>query len=195
MSQRFRFAASAVLAAWFAVPALAHDMTYVGRSAAGKLKVYYDPETFPVEMQPSVFAEVDGWANADFGFEPITEAEWWNDFYPLSSASFIEFVLVSQDEGVQVLQDEFQGPLPVGGAYPIGNPYFHLHPMWNIHEPAFDREFSMTIILRDRNGIYADSDPIIYTFVAIPCPADFDRSAFVDSDDFDAFIMVFEAGC
>jgi hypothetical protein len=46
----------------------------------------------------------------------------------------------------------------------------------------------------DQNGsVILDMGP--YEFPTLVCPADFDESGFVDTDDFDAFVRAFEAGC
>ncbi len=55
--------------------------------------------------------------------------------------------------------------------------------------------FDVTLIAWDSNGIYLDSDPVTIRFHAgVNCPADFDGSRFVDTDDFDAFVFAFIAG-
>lgn len=46
----------------------------------------------------------------------------------------------------------------------------------------------------DGDGV-ARADMGANEFQIVPCPADFDRSGFVDTEDFDAFVRAFEAGC
>ncbi len=55
--------------------------------------------------------------------------------------------------------------------------------------------YDLTLIAWDSNGVYADSAPVKVRFrVGSACASDFDGSGFVDTDDYDAFVLSFIAG-
>ncbi|GMV26445.1 MAG: hypothetical protein AMXMBFR58_24760 [Phycisphaerae bacterium] len=183
-----------LLVAASSATALAHDMMYVGQTSTGRLTVYIEDGLLPNMMFQSPFEEFPGWIQTEFGFETIGEDVPDYNLYTISSAADVELVLVATDPGVWVQKDGFAGPLGVSEGYPLGNPFFHVHPIWHITDVEIGREYAMTFVLHDRNGVYADSAPFTLTFGCTPCPADFDRSAFVDLDDFISFVLAFEAG-
>ncbi len=173
---------------------LGHDMMFVGQDASGRLHVFIEDELLPNMMPQSIFPEISGWVQTEFGFESQDFADPDNGIFPISDLADIEFVLISTDEGIEVLKDNFAGPLAIGEGYPLGHPFFHQHPLWHIFDVDFDKLYAMSFVLHDKSGLYPDSEPFTLTFGAIPCPADFDRSAFVDLDDFGSFVVAFEEG-
>ncbi|MCC6429035.1 MAG: hypothetical protein IT435_19730 [Phycisphaerales bacterium] len=177
-----------------AAPALAHDMMYVGQNSQGRLTIFIEDGILPNMMYQSTFSEIDGWVQTEFGLETVNAPTPELDLFPINASSDIQLILLAADEGMQVLKDGFEGPLAIGEAYPLHHPFFHVHPLWNIHIVEIGRVYSMTFVLHDVTGQYPDSAPFTLTFGAVPCPADFDWSTFVDLDDYTLFVEAFEAG-
>lgn len=191
---RLRALAACVACGVVSCAAHAHDMMYVGQTSTGRLTIYIDPAIVPNMMYQSIYPEFGGWVQTEFGIETIGGPIPEYNLYPISPLADVRLVLVSGDPGIVLQKDEFQGPLLVGESYYLGNPYFHQHPIWNITEPEIGKIYKLTFILHDLNGVYTDSAPFTITFGCIPCPADFDRSTFVDIEDFIGFVLAFESG-
>ena len=105
----------------------------IGRTAGNQLKIHFDAK-LPVDMPVSVFPGFPGWAAFEQGFESTALDEPDEDFYQLDPMSDIEFVLVSQDEGIRISSDSGGGFVPVGGTFHFGQPFFDFHPIWNIFD-------------------------------------------------------------
>ena len=103
----------------------------VGHTAAGRLAVHIVGEV-PVELNPSVFPGFPGWAEAFPGFESVTLNDPAGDFYVLPETANIEFTFVSADPGGHLWNYTGTAPLIPGQTFPLGNPFFDIHPVWSI---------------------------------------------------------------
>lgn len=147
--------------------ALGHGIS-VGRTIQNQLAAVIE-EPMPLPLGESTFPGVPGFADADPGFASLHEAE--GDLILLQELSEIEFVLLGADAGIQVWNDRGDAPMAIGETFYLGFPEFSEHPVWNIHEGQLGDIKSLTVQLRDRTQLSADSDPIVLEFVAIPEPS------------------------
>jgi hypothetical protein len=58
----------------------------------------------------------------------------------------------------------------VGGSYYVGVPPFDTHPVWNILGGPAGAQYSVTLMVHDVNGVYANSAPVVVPFQAVPEP-------------------------
>jgi hypothetical protein len=158
---------AAVLASAVGAQAFAHGIE-VGRTIQNRLAVIFEEE-MPFELGESTFPGVPGFAEADPGFASLDAAA--EDLFPLQELSEIEFVLTGADPGIQVWDDRGDAPLAIGETFYIGFPEFSVHPVWNIHDGQLGDVKSLTVQLRDRTQLAADSEPIVLEFVAVPEPS------------------------
>jgi hypothetical protein len=165
--QKFAFATLAV--AGLAASAMAHDVVMVAQSPTGQL-VGYNRQHHPALLEPSAFSELTGWVATDFGFEALAFDDPDADLFVANPGADIGFRLLSAD-GVDVKRDNgVAGFMAINELYLLGNPYFHVHPIFQTQTPDFDSPVSITVQLIDRNNIHADSAPITMRFQAVPTP-------------------------
>jgi hypothetical protein len=152
-------------------PARAEGEIDVGRTAGGLLKV--DIEfTQPLELEASIFPGISGYATGEMGMHSIFFDDPTNDFFQLSTAADFRFILVAKDPGMEVWNDTGSGYMGIGDTFFIGPPIFDTHPIWNIVSGTPGNTYSLTLKLRDLNGIYPDSDPFVLSFTpAVPLGA------------------------
>jgi hypothetical protein len=152
--------------AWGVTLCPAHEeaVIVVGRSGAGQLKAHLDFEQ-PVELPPSIFPGISGYAAADLSsFHSADFDEPANDFYQLSPAVNLRFVLLAKDPGVEVWNDTGSGYMQTNETFFIGQAPFDTHPIWNIVSGTPGNTYSLTLKLRDLNGVYSDSALFILSF-------------------------------
>jgi hypothetical protein len=168
--------------------AIAHGIV-IGRSAAGEIHVHVEEE-MPVQLPPSVFPGIDGWAGTDPGLTSVEVEEPDHDLFFLDPGCFIRFILVSQDPGIQV----FGGlqPLSPGDTIDFGPPFFDFHLVFNIHDDTNGPTFAVQFRFIDLNGIHADSDIVEVTFTPgmaeCHCPADVNDDHALSGDDVQSFV-------
>ena len=150
-------------------PARAEEEIIVGRSAAGQIKVAIDfPQ--PVELPVSIFPGISGYATGEMGVHSTLLDEPANDFFQLSVAADFRFVLLAKDPGMEVWNDTGSGFMGIGESFFIGTAPFDTHPIWNIVSGAPGNAYSLTLKLRDLNGVYSDSDPFELSFTPLQVP-------------------------
>lgn len=138
----------------------------VGRSAAGELKV--DMEfAQPVELPASIFPGISGYAIGELSFHSTILDDPANDFFQLSTAADFRFVLLAKDPGMEVWNDTGSGYMGINDVFFIGPAPFDTHPIWNLVNGTPGNAYSLTLKLRDLNGVYPESAPFVLSFTPI----------------------------
>lgn len=151
-----------------AISGVAHEeaVILVGRNAAGELVVDSDFEQ-PVELPVSIFPSTPGFATGELAFHSTILDEPINDFFQLSTAADFQFILLAKDTGMEIWNGS--AFMQINEAYPMGPSPFDAHPIWNIVNGTPGNSYSVTLKLRDTNGIYPDSDSFVVGFTpALP---------------------------
>jgi hypothetical protein len=146
--------------------ALAEEEILVGRSVAGQLKVDVD-FLQPFQLEASVFPGISGYATGELGVHSTILDDPTNDFFQLSTAANFRFVLLAKDPGMEVWNDTGSGYMGISDTFFIGPAPFDTHPIWNIVIGTPGNAYSLTLKLRDLNGVYPDSAPFVLSFTPI----------------------------
>lgn len=154
-----------LLATSFVAPA--EDEMVIGRDSLGQLKVQVGFEQ-PLGLPVSAFPGWPGYATGEVGFHSAAFDEPTNDFYQLSAASDLRFILLAKDHGMEVLNDHGSAYMNVGESFFIGSPAFDTHPLWDLVTGQIGGAYSLTLQIHDVNGIYSDSDPVVLSFTPAP---------------------------
>lgn len=180
MFRRMMMMTAVLLVALSASTALAQHGgdVVVGRSSGGQLKIEADLDEFFL-LPPS---PPDGWVGDEPGFDHLPSDETGEDFYTLASGASIQFVLVSKDAGLRILQQQGLNLVEVlanpGNSATLGGNTLHMHLTWWIDDDIVGADFegvrSATFYLHDAGTTgYADSDPFTIRFTnttAVPEP-------------------------
>ena len=148
-----------------AVPAVAEEAEiHIGRSTAGQIKVevHFDP---PLELEPSVFPGILGFATGLLGMHSADADDPTNDFFQVSSAADFRFILLAKDQGMEIWKYP-AGHMAIGETYVLGQAPFDNHPLWHLTTNTPGVAYSLTLKMHDVNGVYADSDPFALSFTA-----------------------------
>lgn len=138
----------------------------VGHSAAGQLKV--DPGfTQPLELEVSIFPGISGYATGLLGMHSSDLDEPGNDFFKLSTAANLRFILLAKDPGMEVWNETGSGYMGIGETFLVGQPPFDTHPIWNLVAGPPGTAYSLTLKLRDLNGVYQESAPFLLSFTPV----------------------------
>jgi hypothetical protein len=154
-----------------ALRALAHDETaiLVGRSSAAQIVVDSDfPQ--PLELPPSIFPSISGYVTTFLGIHSTILDDPTNDFFQLSTAANLQFILLAKDPGMEVWNDTGSAFMNVGQTFSIGTAPFDTHPLWNLVTGTVGNAYSLTLKLHDLNGVYSDSNPFTLSFTPAPPP-------------------------
>jgi len=146
---------------------LAHEEQeiLVGRTAAGELKVDSDFAQ-PVELPGSIFSGISGYATGELAFHSTLLDDAAIDFFQLSAAADLRFVLLAKDPGMEVWNDTGSGYMATNDLFYIGPAPFDTHPIWNLVNGASGSVYSISLKLRDLNGVYPDTAPFVLSFTA-----------------------------
>jgi hypothetical protein len=103
----------------------------------------------------------------------------------LPPGSDLEFVLLDATPHIQVWNDRGTAPMEIGETYHIGQPLFHSHPIWHSLDGVAGETYSLTVRLRDRNGLLLQSDEYVIEFEVIPAisPGDINGDGSVNLAD------------
>jgi hypothetical protein len=153
--------------ALIALPAVAEEEILVGRSAAGQLKVVVEFDQ-PFALPVSIFPGISGYATGEMGLHSTILDEPDNDFFQLSTAADFRLTLLAKDPGMEVWNDNGSGYMNVGELFFVGESPFDTHPIWNLVTGTPGTSYSLTLKLRDLNGVYPDSAPFVLSFTAVP---------------------------
>jgi hypothetical protein len=160
---------SGVIAATFVLAGVVHAFAHeeqvivVGRNSAGELQIDSDFAQ-PVKLPVSIFSQISGYATGELGIHSSVSDEPTNDFFQVSAAADFRFILLAKDSGMEVWNDTGSGYMEVGDVFFIGPAPFDTHPIWNLVSGTPGNACSLTLKLRDVNGIYPDSDPFVLSF-------------------------------
>jgi hypothetical protein len=88
-------------------------------------------------------------------------------FFKLSAAADFRFVLLAKDPGMEVWNDTGSGYMATNETCFIGSSPFDNHPIWNLVNGTHGNTYSLTLKLRDLNGVYPDSEPFVLSFTPI----------------------------
>lgn len=148
--------------------ALAHEETVitVGRNAAGELIVDSDFAP-PVKLPASIFPGIAGYATGEIGVHSTIFDDPTNDFFQLSTAADLRFILLAKDPGMEVWNDTGSGYMATHEMFYVGVSPFDTHPIWNLANGVPGNSYSLTLMFRDVNGIYPDSAPVVLSFTAV----------------------------
>ena len=137
---------------------------HVGRSAAGQIKVeiHFDP---PLELEPSVFPGISGYATGLLGMHSADADDPTNDFFEVSTAADFRLILLAKDPGMEIWKFPASF-VSVGETIFIGQAPFDNHQIWNLVTNTPGVAYSLTLKMHDVNGIYTDSDPFGLRFTA-----------------------------
>jgi len=138
----------------------------VGRSAAGELKIDSDFDQ-PVVLPVSIFPGIAGYATGELALHSTILDDPTNDFFQLSTAANFRLVLLAKDPGMEVLNDTGSGYLGTNETLIVGAAPFDAHPIWNLVSGTPNNAYSLTLKLRDLNGVYPDSEPFVLSFTPI----------------------------
>jgi hypothetical protein len=142
------------------------NAVHVGRSTAGQLKFQVN-FPLPFELLPSIFPGKPGYATGDLGIHANDDEDAANDFYLLSPACDLRFILVAKTPGMEVWNDTGSGYMAISESFYIGQPFFDTHPLWNIVTGTPGNTYSVTLKLHDANGVYSDSAPFELSFTPV----------------------------
>lgn len=167
--------------------ALGHDEILCGTNGAGQLKARLDI------IQPLLldqkFAGFDGISGAPAGLTTPTADEPGEEFYVLPATSDIVYVLTGVGHGITMYNA--LTPMIPGDQFPLGSPYFHVHPVWTIEHHHAGETIGITGFFRDLSGQNADSDVFEMTFTTTPpppCDGDVSGDEHVDFVDITAVL-------
>ncbi|MSU57424.1 MAG: hypothetical protein EXS35_04465 [Pedosphaera sp.] len=146
--------------------ASAEEEIMIGRSAGGQLKVQLDIAQ-PLPLEASVFPGISGYATGAVGIHSAVYDDPTNDFFQLSTAADFRFVLVAKDPGMEVWNDTGSGFMATNDMFFIGPAPFDTHPIWNIVNGTPGNAYSLTIKVRDVNGVYPESGPFVLSFTPV----------------------------
>jgi hypothetical protein len=158
-------------------PALAQEFgdLWIGRTAAGQLKIGGFSVADNVVTLPPVGGLFNGWSDNDPGFDRIVSDDPGADLFSMETGAQISLVAVEMDEAFRAIDPSFNIMDEVGEQLFLGNESLHIHLTWHINsdDPSFDPDqylWNATFRLIDDGATnYADSEPFTMHFVNIDC--------------------------
>jgi len=137
----------------------------VGRTAAGQIKVEVGFDILGLPVSP--FPNISRYATSEVGFHSIVSDDAADDFFQPSPAADFRLILQSKEAGVEVWNDHGSGYMTNGESFYVGQAPFDTHPIWNIVSGLAGQSYSLTLVIRDLNGIYTDSTPFTVSFTPV----------------------------
>lgn len=171
--------------------AMAHDEISAMSNGQGRLVpvIELDP---PMRLDQA-FPGFQGIGGAPMGVTTLLADEPELGYYVLPATANIVYVLTHTDSGLKMYKDGAV-LMNVGDAYPLGNPYFHIHPTWTIEGPTLGLEYELRGFFRDLRGGLADSvefSIMFAPFFAPGCLGDADRDTSVAFGDITSVLVNF----
>ena len=143
----------------------AHEETVilVGHNTAGELIVDSDfPQ--PVVLPASIYPGISGYATGELGLHSTVLDDPTEDLFQLSTATDFRMILLAKDSGMEVWNDSGSGYMATNELFYVGPSPFDTHPVWNLVNGISGHAYSLTLKLRDLNGVYPDSAPFVLSF-------------------------------
>ncbi len=168
----------------------------VGHTSAGQIRVNIEGDV-PAELNASVFPGFPGWAEAHPGFESLVIDDPQGDFYVLPETANIQFTFVSSDAEVRLWNINGSAPLTPGQTFLLGNPFFDIHPVWNIVNGRIGQTYTIRLSFQDLSGQFTPSDLVEVILMPADCYANCDASAatpVLTANDFQCYLNKFAAG-
>jgi len=181
--------ASAVLATAFFFPSRAWGHgALIGHTAAGQLVARVEVP-MPVEVPPSVYPGITGYAGVEPGIASAELDEPAEDLFRLAENCNIQFEVIAFDPGVQIVSDHVW---VVGETAVFGPPFFDFHLVFNIPGGPTGVPYSLQFRLHDLAGVYSDSDIVTLQFAAVEtachCRGDLNADDVRDGRDIQSFV-------
>lgn len=186
IGQIFGVAAVAVLLS-AAQSAFAHGVV-VGQNSSGDLVVHIEVHQ-PIELPPSIFPGILGWANAEPGIASAELDEPDEDLFQLDDACSVQFIFVGADPGIQIVTSHVWVP---GESLEFGPPFFDDHLVFNIPDGEIGTSYAVQFRLHDLNGVHGDSEVYEIRFTPVDtvchCRGDTDENDLLTGSDLQPFI-------
>lgn len=158
---------SAIAALALSGAALGHNVIEVGANSAGALSAHHEMH---YELGPSTITGVTGFAAMDPAFESVQLPDPMEDLLPIDAGASLRARVVSL-ENLVILEPETLEDFAVGNHVFLGKRVFNIDVIWQIASGGVGAEGHAVIVFEDLNGLHAASEPITFTFVAVPSPA------------------------
>lgn len=164
--RRYTVCTSLALAG-FVSSAAAHELL-VGRDAANRIVMHSDAEPFPLDESP--FPGFDGFAASDPGFVALGADRPTENIFALPGTADLEFTLIADEPHIQVWNDTGTAPMEIGESFTMGQPLFHVHPIWHSPDGTPGETYTLHIRLHDLSGQLSDSASYPIAFTPVPEP-------------------------
>lgn len=151
-----------------ALSAQAHELR-VGRNESDQIIMHIEGGQ-PFDLEESPFPGFDGFAASDPGFVALPVDNPGEGIFALPSNADLEFELLGADAQIQVWNDTGTAPMLVGERFTMGQPLFHIHPIWHSPDGMPGEEYGIQIRLHDISGQLAASDAYTLLFTPVPEP-------------------------
>lgn len=149
-------------------PALAHELQ-VGRNEFNQIIMHIEGGQ-PFDLDESPFPGFEGFAASDPGFVALPVDNPGEGIFALPSTADLEFELLAADAHIQVWNDTGTAPMLVGERFTMGQPLFHIHPIWHSPDGSPGEEYGIQVRLHDLSGQLAASDAYSILFTPVPEP-------------------------
>ena len=151
-----------------AAQALAHELQ-VGRNESNQIIMHIEGGQ-PFDLEESPFPGFDGFAASDPGFVALPVDNPGEGIFALPSTADLEFELLGADAHIQVWNDTGTAPMLVGERFTMGQPLFHIHPIWHSPDGTPGEEYGIHVRLHDLSGQLTASDAYTILFTPVPEP-------------------------
>ncbi|HKQ48889.1 MAG TPA: hypothetical protein VJZ71_12535 [Phycisphaerae bacterium] len=168
---------------------------FVGRTAAGQLKLGGFIPDLNVIVLPPVNELFNGWSDNNPGFDRVITDDVPNDLLTLQSGVQVRIEVIQVDPAFQAISPSFVVIDDPGERILLGNNNLHIHLTWliNSDEPDFDPLkvlWRATFKLVDTGSTgYTASVPFTFYFANVDCTrGDCDGSGIIDGGDVQKFV-------
>lgn len=153
-------------ALWITKAAAHEEAIEVGHNSAGKIVVRLDfPQ--PIELAPSVFPGISGYATGEFGIHSVVADDPAENIFQFVPEADFRFVLLNKDPGMEVWNDSGSAFMGIGDSFYVGVAPFDTHPVWNLVDGTNDGSHSLSLKIRDLKGVYLESDAFELSFTPL----------------------------
>ncbi len=146
----------------------AHELQ-VGRNETNQIIMHIEGGQ-PFDLEESPFPGFDGFAASDPGFVALPVDNPGEGIFALPSSADLEFELLAADAHIQVWNDTGSAPMLIGERFTMGQPLFHIHPIWHSPDGTPGEEYGIQVRLHDLSGQLAASNAYTILFSPVPEP-------------------------